>query len=566
MFKRLTLLLIVIALCVCAGATAEESLKDFPLMASQSPVKLTDYLLDASMLVPASSDERLDPFHVSAIETDSEALYLVLEYTPDVGLLSATMTLKINGYITKTVEGVWAQAPSGSGAMRFDVNDASSVVVSGYALTLTKDIGATTFAYDSELTVTGQSIALTLTDRYVLFELDGADRLQHYVLQQDGVTIDASYEASGELDYAVITTTSPQRIYFFDGTVLSTIRDDDYGIIAYYDADTKMLMHYTVSSVVEGFAGIQRVTFSPYGDVTEIAYPRQTDDWAMAYAFWSPNFGWHLSDEDDPDKIFALDTSELPDPESLVAPLPAAEKPAYRTDILSIADLPHLPRSVAELPEVLDLQVADGVATVTLNRSVTLPGAIPAIRDRWNPDDDIVAASPTGVEGVYTVAVEERVTAEDLCFDIFLPSEDLSHFSYSYAYDPLTKSWQVTVFSPAAEFIVDCSPAGRPITAELIDFLCGETDHAILTFDEETGALTSYDYYIELPFVHRGGWYTVTYIPGKGIASAVCGDRSTGRFVWNPTDGWVDLVLGTSPDDLFDPLTFPFPYPFPKDP
>ena len=566
MFKRIVLLMAAAALCLCPAAVAEESLKDFPLMASQSPVQLPAYLLDATELLPSGALEALaNAIAPGEAETDEEAVYLPVSYQESVGELTATMTVKLGGYITRTVEGAWAQAPSGEQAMRFEVKDAQSAVVSGYALTLLNDRGATTFAYDGQLQLTGQSFALTPGDVYVLYELDGAGRLQRYVLRQNGQHIDASYEASGELAYALITTDEPQRIYYYEGRVLSTIRDDEHGLIAYYDADTGMLRHYTVSSKVEGAAGLQRVTFSPYGDVIDIAYPSFVGDWSTAYTFWSPNFGWYLGDEENVDVIFDIDASQLPDPAAIVPPLPVAEKPEYRTDIRGVADLPQLPQHVGNLPEVLDLQVEEGVATVTLNRSLVGPGAIPALRNRWDPDSDVIPASPTETEGVYVAQVAEEVTADDLCFDIFIPARDLSHFSYGYAYDPLIRSWQVTVFSPAAEFVVDCSPEGRPVTAELIDYLSGETSHATLTFDEETGALTSYDYYLELPFVHRGGWYTFTYIPGRGITSAICGDRSTGRFLWTPENGWTDLVLGTAPNDLFDPLTVPFPYPFPKD-
>lgn len=570
MLKRLILLLIAASMCMCAAATAEESLKNFPLTAAQCPVKITDY-------VPTHASDLADNgvasllmglFTGAAMERDDDAIYLVQTHTGTVSTLSATMTLRIGGYITRTVSGEPAQAPSGADAMRFEVNSASDV--RGFTASLQNETDTASVSYDGDLQVTGYTLSMVSADVTVRFTLDASGQITHLNMAGDEGTLDATYEPDGKLDYAAVSTSAPSRIYSFAGSSLASIRDDDNSMIAYYDADTGMLMQYTVSTPVEGFIGFQRVTFSPYGDIIEIAYPRQTEDWSMVSVFWSPNFGWHLADEGDMDKIFDLDTSTLPDPASLTPLLPVAEKPAYRTDIRSIADLPTLPLHISELPEVLDLQVADGVATVTLSRSLSLQSAVPAIRNRWNPDSDVILALPTETAGVYAAEVGDSAQTEDLSFDIFIPANSVSEFSYGYAYDPLTKSWQVTVFSPAAEFVVECTPAGKPVTAELVEYLGGETDNARLTFDEESGELTSYEYYIELPFVHRGGWYAFTYIPGRGIVSAICGDRSTGRFVWTPGDdaaegGWVDLVLNTSPEDLLDPLNFPFPYPFPQD-
>lgn len=569
MFKRLTLLLIVFVLCVYAVASAEEPLKDFPLTAAQSPMKLTDY-------VPLSASEMADNgvasllsglFTGATMERDDEAIYLVQTHTATASTLSATVTLRIGGYITETVNGEAAQAPSGEDAIRFDVS--SDAVVRGFSASLQNEIATASISYDGDLHVTGYTLSITEADAAIRFRLDESGQVIHFTLES-GIGIDANYDSDGDLTYATITSQAPSRIYYFEGSALSTIRDDDHSLIAYYDADTGMLMQYTVSTPVEGFYGSQRVTFSPYGDIIEIAYPRQADDWSMASVFWSPNFGWHLADEADLEKAFDFDPSELPDPASLTPLLPVAEKPEYRTDIRSIADLPKLPEHVSQLPQVLDLQVADGMATVTLDRALTLPGTIPAFRNRWNPEEDVILASPTETAGVYAAKIDEQIKTEDLCFDVFLPASSVSEFSYGYAYDPLTLSWEVTVSSPAAEFVVDCTPAGKPITAKLIDFLGGDTSNANLSFDEETGELTSYEYYIELPFAHRGGWYAFTYIPGRGIVSAICGDRSTGRFIWTPSDegnggSWVDLILGSSPNDLLDPLTFPFPYPFPND-
>lgn len=567
MLKRFILLLTALSLFICPAAMAEESLKDFPLMASRIPVKLSDVLpLNANDVNDFGVGELMDGlFSVTAMETDAEAVYLVLETSPTVsGSLSVTMSLQIDGYAADSVEGIAAQSPSGQSAMRFAVRNAPSVAVGGFHVTLANEAGVASVVYDASLIPTEKVLSIDAADISFTFTLDGAGHLRRYTRQDEAdIGFDATYEETGELASALITTASPQRVYAFEGAALSSITEDRYRIIADYNASTGMLKRYTLSTPAENGPGVQRTTFSPYGDIIEIAYPRQTEDWDITYVVWSPNFGWHPADQESADGVFEIDASDLPDPASLVPPLPVAEKPAYRTDILSIADLPQLPRHIAELPEVLDLQVADGVATVTLNRSLTLPNAIPAFRNRWKPSDDVILASSTQTAGVYVAEVEEGIAAEDLCFVIFLPASDLNQFSYGYAYDPLTASWQVTLLSPAAEFVVDCSPAGKPVTAELIDLLVDENNRAALTFDEETGALSSYEYYIELPFAHRGSWYTFTYIPGKGITTAVCGDRSTGRFLWTQEDGWTDLVLDTSPEGLFDPLNFPFPLPFP---
>lgn len=566
MFKRLTLLLIAIILCGCVTASAEEALKDFPLMVSQSSVQLSDYHLDAPALLPPGSVELLlDDFDLIDVETDSEAVYLVLTYDETVGALSATMTMEIDGYITEPVDGELCQAPSGQAAMRFGVKDAPSAVVKGFAVSLTRDTATSTVAYDRDLSVTGLTFEDNGPAQHVLIELSDANQLQHYVLQQEGVRIDATYTADDQPDYTLVTTSSPERIYYFEGSALSTIRDDEHGIIAHYDLDTGMLMRYTVSSAVEG--GTQRATFSPYGDLIQISYPHLTEDWTEASVCWAPNFGWYLPDEED---AFAVDASELPDPATIVPPLPVVARPEYSTETHSVADLPKLPRAIDELPEVLDLQVAGGVATVTLNRSLTLPNAVPAVRPRWNPDSDVILASPTETAGVYIAEVDESVTREDLCFDIFIPADDLSSFSYGYAYDPRTETWQVTAFSPAAEFVLECSPEGTILTAQITDFTCGDNDECHLTFNEE-GVLTSFEFFIKLPFAaHRGDWYAFTYEPGQGVVSAICGDRSTGRYVWSPDTGWKDLVLDAAPEGLLDPLTFldpehPYPFPFPSE-
>lgn len=573
MLKRIILILSA-SLLLCAGALAEDRYPDFPMTAAQAMMRLDAVvpLTSRDVVLPPLARSLWGRFpQITAMESEDGYLWLILAEEPTLDSLKSTLTLKLDERITDHFTGEFDHTADGRPALRFSVPRDQEAEVKSCAVTtgqMTDHEGETvsvTANYNLTLTFTGGTVEVSggNTDRVITFDREG--RITR-CSREGAYAYEAGYDQAGELSYAVITAQNPHRVYYYEGQRLATIRDDDLDLMAYYDTNTGMMTHYIASRPIPDSLAVERVTFSPYGSVIEIAFPRDVDDWALSYAFWSPNFGWHLADEEDLDRLF-LDGSEegLPDPAAYAAPLPALSLPDYRMDIRAISDLPRLPWTMAELPRVLELTVNSGVATVTLDRALDLPRAIPCFRNRWDSYADAIHAASAGSSPVYMARIPADCAAEDLSFDIVLPAENASQFTYSYAYDSLTRSWQVTLSSPAASFRVDCTPEGRPVTAEIADALSGETDYCRLTFDEETGALTSYEYYIELPFVHRGGWYSFTYLPGQGIISAVCGDRSTGRFVWNPANGWVDLLLGTASDDLLDPLTFPFPYPFPED-
>lgn len=399
-------------------------------------------------------------------------------------------------------------------------------------------------------------------------ETDGA--LMYYSTEgPDGFL--AGYDRDGRISYAYVRTEHPARKYYFDGSgMLWELEDTESGLSLSYDMDSGVLDGYELNVTEPDTQNDWEVRYTPYGTVEYAVCNLASPEGEIKGYEWSPEDGWMSFTKAYEYAPVDADALGLPDIAAMAPPLPAAELPEFRLDVSSTADLPRLPIESVDLPKVLELRVENGLATVLLDRPLLMEGGCLRVCDwAWHWGGvytDVIAVATTDDGLTYTAVVPEDTDPNDVCLDFYIPAADASRFSVRYLYDPDEALWEAHLDSPAAGFAIHFTSDGSVSRASFGYYLMSLINHSYLTFDEATGRMTEYLWYVESPFDDTG-WYQILYVPGEGVVNARVGEGEGLFYEWKPETGWLDCYDGEPADiPLLDPMAFPHPYPFPQNP
>lgn len=603
MIKRLLLLLAAL-MPLCACASGEEA--NLPMSAAECPIRIEDFVPKHVAQVP-TPDVRFSPEDMPVItdmEADGSTVWFTLSGVCERAELTAELSMIHAGERLKADNATLLETDDGRVRLRFGLPDEASAV---YLMDCTLRAAYREEGYDEVVSVrygnlrqpAARETRLNLSTadgnfvyRYekksVMIPLDPSpeeagfssvygygrgDVLNAYSVDgSDGFL--AHYNDDGNLSQVSVHTENPAREYTFDGSgALLSMEDKGAGICIDYDSQSGVMTQYEARFTVPGTADTARMAYSPYGTVLDLTYyPASPKEDVECYA-WKPYYGWHywktrdtqtypLSDAD----ADALGLSALLETEP---PLPAAQMPEFRLDVSAAADLPRIPLKGKNLPRVLDFRVRDGLATVVLERPPALEGGGLRVCDLgWMWSDihgEAFAATASEYGLIYTAAVPESMSRDDLCVNICFPAADASHFSCQYYCDPDTGLWEAHLNSPAAWFEYRFASDGSMEDAVFGSWLNPLIHRCSLTFDRATGDMTRYSYYVEAPW-DDNGWYELLYVPGDGITSAYVGIGEAAFYCWEPETGWLDTDGGLADVELLDPLDFPYPLPFPAEP
>lgn len=580
MMKRLLFLLTALTLLGASMAAAEDVA--LPMHASDCPIRLEDVVPMSVAEIPMP-DVRLTPDDlpvVTSLSRRASRIYFTLSGPCEFDQLSGELSFIHNGKMLRVSEAEVLASSDERRSIRFDLPE-EAIACRLYSVTLRgsyagedhEAVASIVYQCGKESRVSHSALRVMGADGdFTCYynHTDEGDVLNRYAMEGPNGFL-AEYDRDGLISYAYVRTEHPAREYHFDGSgMLWSLDDVESGLSLSYDMDSGVLDGYELNVTEPDTQNDWEVRYTPYGTVEYAVYDLASPEGEIKGYEWSPEDGWMSCTKAYEYAPVDAEALGLPDIAAMAPPLPAAELPEFRLDVSSAADLPRLPIESVDLPKVLELRVENGLATVLLDRPLLMEGGCLRVCDwAWHWGGvytDVIAAATTDDGLTYTAAVPEDTDPNDVCLDFYIPAADASRFSVRYLYDPDEALWEVHLDSPAAGFAIHFTSDGSVSRASFGNYLTSLINHSYLTFDEATGRMTEYLWYVESPFDDTG-WYQILYVPGEGVVNARVGEGEGLFYEWKPETGWLDCYDGEPADiPLLDPMAFPHPYPFPQNP